>query len=48
MQTDVIVTVGRHSVGIVSDSGRGYVHVPGEQRIYRRIERIVVRYDEVG
>jgi uncharacterized membrane protein len=45
MQTDTVETSGQHNAGIVSDAGRGYVHVPGEQRMYRRIERIVVRYD---
>lgn len=39
MRTDIIKTRGRHySVS----RPRGYVHVPGETRLYRRIERVTV------
>lgn len=34
------------SAGIVSDGGRGYIRTPGEQRLYRRIERIVIHIED--
>lgn len=43
-----VETDGKPNAGIISDAGRGYVHVPGEQRVYRRIERIVIYYDQGG
>lgn len=42
MRTDA-VEAEQVSTGIISDAGRGYVCTPGEDRVYRRIERIVVR-----
>ena len=39
MRTDVIKTTGRH---YSISRPRGYVHVRGETRLYRRIERIIV------
>jgi hypothetical protein len=40
------VTAEQVSAGIISDSGRGYVCTPAEDRVYRRIERIVVSREE--
>lgn len=45
MQTDKIRTKGKKfSVAVISDDGRGYVHVPYQHRVYRRIERVVVTF----
>lgn len=47
MRTDDLETTGELSTAIVSDGGRGYAYIPGERRLYRRIERIIIEGDQV-